>query len=143
MSLAKENDVEIQVGAYLGALSSFLTPDLEDENDVENPDETHFFINVYNGRTLVFCGSSVLKYADVVSGVEGFTMMVRLNGGQNARITNPFLVSTNKDCNYQIKGVPDDFDGAAYRTRLKFGMDTRVIPLRLSEKRVISTLAND
>lgn len=142
MSPAKENEIEIQVAAHLGALSSLLTRGVVDENDLENADETHFVINVDNGRTLGFCGSSDVKYADVVSGGEGFTMMVRLTGGRDARIANPFLVFTNKDCNYPIKGVPDDINGVAYRTGPKGWMDTRVMALWLSEKRVISTLPN-
>lgn len=85
MSPAKVNEIEIQVVAHLGALTFLYTRGVVVDNDVENADETHFFINVDNGRTLGFRGSSDVKYTDVVSGREGFTMMVRQTGGRNER----------------------------------------------------------
>ena len=45
---------------------------------MENIDETHFFINMDNGRTLGFRGDSNVKYADVVAEGEAMTMVVRL-----------------------------------------------------------------
>eukprot|EP00171_Calliarthron_tuberculosum_P003520 IDg3520t1 len=57
-----------------------LTSGQIDENDLGNADETHFLFNVDNGRTLGFAGQSEVKYADVVSGGEGMTMLVRLSG---------------------------------------------------------------
>lgn len=46
-----------------------------------NADEIHFMINMDNGKTLGFCGDEHVPYADVTSGGEALTMLVRLNGG--------------------------------------------------------------
>ena len=73
-----------------------------DENDVENADETHFIINFDNGRTLGFSGDKEVKYADVVSRSEGFTMVMRLPGGRDARIAAPFMIFKNGYRNYPI-----------------------------------------
>ncbi len=51
-----------------------------DENLIENIDETHFVISMDNGRTLGFAGDDNEKYADVVIGGEGITMIVPLTG---------------------------------------------------------------
>lgn len=140
MSPAKEEEVEIEVAAHLGNISGLFAANKLEENDVENADETHFVINVDNGRTLGFCGSSEVKYADVVSGGDGFTMLVRLSGGRDSRIEYPFIVFRNKDRNYPIRGVPDTVDGVAYRTGPKGWIDTTVMPQWLSEIRVIRAL---
>ena len=61
---------------------------------MENFDETHFVINMDNGRTLGFKGDTDVKYADVTSGGEAMTMVVRLNV---RGIENPFMIFKNKD----------------------------------------------
>lgn len=48
------------------------------EYNVENAEETHFAINVDNGRTLGFYGDNEMRWADVVSGGEIMTMVVRI-----------------------------------------------------------------
>ena len=48
---------------------------------MENVDETHFVINMDNGRSLGFRGDSTVKYADVVAGGESMTLVVRISGG--------------------------------------------------------------
>lgn len=63
-----------------------------DQNDISNVDETHFVINVDNGRTLGFYDMEEMKHAEVVSGGEWFTMVVRLSGEREARIEFPFTV---------------------------------------------------
>lgn len=45
---------------------------------MESADETHFLINMDKGRTLGFHGDERVKYADVTSGGEGMTMMIRI-----------------------------------------------------------------
>jgi hypothetical protein len=49
-----------------------------------SPDETHFFINLDNGRTLGLAGNKGARYHDVVSGGQGMTMMVWISGGKGA-----------------------------------------------------------
>lgn len=58
-----------------------------------NDEKTHFIINVGNGKKPTFTGCNNVKYAKVVSGGDGFTMMVIISGGRNARIEPrfPFL----------------------------------------------------
>ena len=98
-SPAKEEELEASVAHHLGTVSGLLSAGKMDENDVENADETNFIINVDNGRTLGFSGDKEVKYADVVSGGEGFTMVVRLNGGPDVRIAAPFMIFKNGDRN--------------------------------------------
>ena len=62
------------------------------EEDIENADETHFVVNMDNGRTFGFTGDVEVRYADVTSGGEGMTMMVRISGGKDAKLENPFMV---------------------------------------------------
>lgn len=142
MSPQKELEIEIDVSRHLGKLKRMLSSGEVDENNIGNADETHFVVNMDNGRTLGFAGSSDVKYADVVSGGEGMTMLVRLSGGRDARIEPPFMVFMNKGRNYPIRGTPDDVDGVAYRTGPKGWMDTLVMPQWLSEERVIKALPN-
>ena len=95
-------------------------------------------INMDNGRTLSFSGESEVKYADVVSGGEGVTIMVRLSGGRDARVQNTFMVFKNSSRSYPIRGVPDDIPGILYGSGQKGWMDTKIIPQWLSEKSLFS-----
>ena len=124
----KELQIEREVATHIGVLCNMLTSGEVDEKDLGNADETHFVINLDKGRTLKFAGGSEVKYADVVSGGEGMTMVVRLSGGRDARIELPFMVFTNKNRNYPIRGVPDNVASGAYRTGPKGWMDTIVMP---------------
>ena len=53
---------------------------LFDENLMENIDETHFVVNMDNGRTLGFWGDTSTKYAEVVSSGDSMTLVVRISG---------------------------------------------------------------
>ena len=59
-------------------------------------DETHFVINMNNERTLRFRGDQAVKYADVVSGGEAMTMVVRITGGRRVTIKPPTIIFTNQ-----------------------------------------------
>lgn len=142
MSPEKKAHIEAEVAAHLGMLCGLLTCGRVDEDDLGNADETHFIINVDNGKTLGFVGSGEVNYTDVVGGGESFTMMVRLSGGRDACIEPPFLVFTNKKRSYPIRGTPDDVAGVTYRTGPKGWMDTHVLSQWLSEERVIKPLGN-
>ncbi|DAZ96362.1 TPA: hypothetical protein N0F65_008012 [Lagenidium giganteum] len=50
-------------------------------------------IDFDTGKTLGFVGEKSIKYADVVSGGEGMTMVVRISGGSTARATRMGLHS--------------------------------------------------
>jgi hypothetical protein len=51
-----------------------------DEDCVENGDETLFFVNMDNRKTLAPAGDKAINYAYIVSGCQGMTMFVRLVG---------------------------------------------------------------
>ncbi|KAF0767390.1 hypothetical protein AaE_002854, partial [Aphanomyces astaci] len=95
LSPAKKEHIEKTVAYHLGELQrGFASGDL-DEDLLCNMDETHFVINEDNGRTLGFRGDSEVKYADVVSGGVGMTMMVFITGGTRARIGSPMMIFQN------------------------------------------------
>ncbi|CAM6103572.1 unnamed protein product [Calypogeia fissa] len=107
---------------------------------VENIDETYFVINMDNGRTLGFVGDTEVKYADVVSGGVGLTMVVRLSGGRESYIQTPMLIFQNDLRSYPIGGVPDDIPGVCYRSGPRGWNDTIVFPQYLMERRVWNQL---
>lgn len=49
-----------------------------------------------------------MKYADVVSGGEPITRIVRLTGGFNTSIEVPMLIFKNGNRSYPRRGVDDD-----------------------------------
>ena len=73
MSPQKEFQNEKEIAFCLGIMKRSFESNLIYENDVQNMDETHFVINVDNGRTLGFTGEDHIKDADVVSGRESVT----------------------------------------------------------------------
>ena len=66
---------------HLGVLQRGFGSGIFDENLMENVDETHFVVNLDNGRTLGFRGDTTVKYVEVVSGGESMTMVIRISGG--------------------------------------------------------------
>jgi hypothetical protein len=84
-SCARLNPIRALVAAHLGELKrGFESGDLN-QDTVENIDETHYVIDFDTGKTLGFVGETSIKYADVVSGGEGMTMVVRLTGGKERK----------------------------------------------------------
>lgn len=83
------------------------------QETVENADESHFIVNVNSSHTLRFKGEKEVRYADVVSGGDGMTMMVHISDGRNGQLENQFMKFKNKDSNYPIRGVPDIVPGVA------------------------------
>ena len=76
-----------------------------------------------NHRTLGFRGSNKSNYANVVGGCDGFTMVLRLNGGIDAKLMHLFLFFKNRDRNYPMVNLPDNIDGVLYRTQPRACMD--------------------
>lgn len=83
-----------------------------------------------------------VKFADVVSGDQGMTMMVMLGGGSQRRLEIPMLIFQNKLRLYPIQGLPDDVLGVCCRTSLKGWMGTRVFEKWLSEPRIMKPILN-
>jgi hypothetical protein len=76
---------------HLGVLKRDFESGALDENCVENGDETHFVINLDNGRILGAFDETEIRYTDVVSGGIGMTMLVRVAGGARAQLQPCFL----------------------------------------------------
>ena len=141
-SPSKEEFIEKEVAYHLCQLCRDFRAGRISENDIENADETHFVINYDNGRTLGFAGEDEVKYAGVVSGGERMAMVVRLSGGLNAKIENPFMVFMDANQSYPIRGVPDDVPGVSHRSGPKGWIDTQMMPKWLKERRVMRPLSN-
>lgn len=88
---------------HLGMLRELKTGVSVGRNDSCNVDQTHFIINIDNGITLGFFGTSNLKYIDVVSGGKGFNLLLRLSGGNDETIEALFMIFKNVDRNYTIR----------------------------------------
>lgn len=81
--------IERSMAFYLGELKRWFEAKVYDENRIENAEEAHFVFNMENGKTFGFKGDPYVKYADVASGGDPITLMVRFSGGANARIKAP------------------------------------------------------
>ena len=127
LQLSNEKEVYIAktVAYHLGQLKRDFDSGKLDENYVENMDETHFVFNMDDGKTLGFIGDNEVKYADVSSGGDPMTMVVRISGGANARLERTMMIFMNKERNYPIKTLPlhEIPDSMAYRTGPKGWMD--------------------
>lgn len=137
LSQAKLQHIEKEVAFHLGELQRGFADGSLDENAIENIDETHFVVDFDNGKTLGFCGDETVKYADVVSGGEGMTMVVRLSGGPSARIHPPMMIFMNSAGNYPIHGVPDKIPGVCYRSSKKGWMTQKLFREYLKERRAM------
>ena len=102
---------------------------------MENIDEAHFVFNMDNDHTRGLRGVDSVNYADVVGGSDGFTMVLRLRGGTNARLEAPFIIFKNRDSNYPMMNLPDNFEGVSYRTQPCGWMENNVFLQWLQESR--------
>lgn len=134
--------VHREVAFHLGGLKRDFDSGTIVEGVVYNADETHFVVDLNDGRTLAMKGDKDVKFADVVSGDVGMTMMVLLGGGATAHLGLPFMIFQNKLGSYPIQGVPDNVPGVCYRSGKKGWMDSRVFAEWLGEKRVLSLLSD-
>ena len=79
-SPSKKFHIELQTAYDTGVLHrGFLSGNFQ-ENYMKNLDETHFVVNLNNGKTLRFRGDKTIKYADVISRGESMTFDVRISG---------------------------------------------------------------
>jgi hypothetical protein len=81
---------------HLGVVQRGFLSGEYNENYIENVDETHFVMNMDNGKTLRFHGDQAVKYVDEVSGGEAMTMVVRITGGIRAAIMTPMIIFMNQ-----------------------------------------------
>jgi hypothetical protein len=89
-----------------------------------------------NGRTLGFRGDTIIKYADVVSGGDSMTMVVRISGGRRSLIEAPMLIFTNGNSRYPIWRLNDNILGVSYKTGPKGWMDHALFSEFFLESRV-------
>lgn len=111
LSPQKELFIEKEMAFHLGVLQRGFASGEFSETHMENMDETHFIIDMDNGRTLSARGEHNIRYADVVSGTTGMTMIVQVIGGKSTKIGVPMMIFSNIDCSYPIRGVSDNFAG--------------------------------
>ena len=84
---------------HLGVPQRGFQSGIFDENLKKNLDETHFTINMDNGHILGFIGDTIIKYANVVTGRDTMTMIIRLLGGCRSMVEAPMLIFTNGNNN--------------------------------------------
>ena len=126
-SLEKERQIEMNTIHHLGVLQRDFQSGIFDENLMGNLDETHFTVNMDNGRILGFRGDTVVKYADVIIGEDAITMVIRISGGCRSIVEDPMLIFTNGTSNYPIKGLDDTIPKVCYQTGLKGWDGPRII----------------
>jgi hypothetical protein len=133
--LEKEIQIEMRAAHHLGVLQRDFQTGIFDENLIKNIVETHFVINMDNGRTLGFRGDTTVKYADVISGGDSMTMVVRISEGRRSLIEASMFIFTNGNSRYPIRGLDDNILGISYRTMPKCWMDQALFPKYFTEPR--------
>lgn len=140
LSDAKILLIEKEVAYHLGQLKKGFERGELEEDCIENEDETHFVLNMDNGRTLGLKEEESVKYSDFVSDGDPITMMVRFTGGKNASIQPCMLIFKNQNRSYPIRGIPDNVPGVCYRSSPKGWMDRETRIEWLSEPRALPRL---
>ncbi|KAL0251054.1 hypothetical protein GEMRC1_000268 [Eukaryota sp. GEM-RC1] len=136
ISPSKTAEIEREVAFHLGKLKRLFDSGDLNEYLVENFDETHFILNVDSGYTLAQRGQKEIKYADVVSGTVGFTMVVRLTGGAQGKLTPIFIIFQNASSSYPIRDVDDDMPLVGYRSSKKGWMTRKLLSQYFSNRKV-------
>jgi hypothetical protein len=131
----KERQIEMNTAYHLGVFQRGFQSRIFDENLMENLDETHFTVNMDNGRTLGFRGDTVVKYADVIAGGDTMTMVIRILGGRRSMVEAPMLIFTNGSSNYPFRGLEDTIPGVCYRTGPKGWLDQALFSQYFEEPR--------
>ena len=72
-----------------------------------------------------------------MGGADTFTTILPLIGGTSANLKAPFIIFKNRDGNYPMKNLPDNNDGASYRTQPLGWMDNNTFLHWLQEPRAI------
>jgi hypothetical protein len=114
LSPQKQIFIEKEVAFHMGVLQRGFESGEFDNVEMCNMDETHFVIDMDNGKTLGLRGDVDVRYADVVGGTVGMTMVVMLTGGLSSNLGTPMMIFVNDDCNYPMRGLPDTVPGTVY-----------------------------
>eukprot|EP00644_Phytophthora_capsici_P010720 jgi/Phyca11/104621/e_gw1.9.875.1 len=70
VSVEKQMQIDRAVARHLGELKRQFEEDTLDPNEQYNMDESHFVIDLDDGKTLDFVGSQSVKYRSIVSGTR-------------------------------------------------------------------------
>lgn len=138
LSDKKTEFVHRSVAYHLGVVCTRFREKSLDPDMCGNMDETHLIIDMKRPRILGFRGEGTLKYADVVSGGESMTLVLRISGGANAKLHPAFLIFQNDRRSHPIRGVADDVPGVSYRSSPKGWMDRVTFKEYMKEPRAIS-----
>ncbi|KAG6974423.1 hypothetical protein JG688_00003080 [Phytophthora aleatoria] len=95
---------------------NFFDDGILDPDRQNNTDESHFIIDLDDGKMLDFRGADKVKNRSIVAGREGITMCVLLRGGSDAKVMCQMLIFKTKKSSYPIQGLLDSVAGAAYRS---------------------------
>ena len=125
----------MHIAYHLGVLHRGFQNGVFDKNLMENLDETHFMVNMDNGKALGFRGDTSVKYADVVAGGEAMTMVVRISGGRESSLEAHMIIFTNANSNYPIRGLEDSIPRVFYHTGPKGWMDQFIFSQYFMEPR--------
>jgi hypothetical protein len=87
---------------HLGVLHRGFSNGKFDKNLMEYINETHFVVNMNNGRTSGFRSDTTISYVEVVSGGDSMTTVIRISGGRRSMIEASMLIFTNSNDNYSI-----------------------------------------
>lgn len=140
MTASKREIIHRKVAFHLGRLcQDFKTGRIHD-NDIWHGDEKRLVIHLRLSTMLVFRGEKEVN-ADVVSGDDGITLLVALNGGFDARLTPSSTDFKNEYRLYPIRNVEDDVPGVSYRSSAKGGMDAYIFDKWLDESRIFKALS--
>ncbi len=102
MSSSKTEHIEKYVAYHLGHVKrDFETGVLDETSSKISMRRISLSIWIMVAHSALLVTKNV-KYADVVSGGEGITMIVRLTGGKGAQIETTFLMFINKSRKYPL-----------------------------------------
>ena len=92
VSAGKQRDIEKGVAYHLGCVKQLFGSGDLDENLVKNIDENNFLVNMDNRITITKKASKNFKYANVVSGGEGMTLVAIITRGSNSKIHSYMMI---------------------------------------------------
>jgi hypothetical protein len=126
VSPEKKQLLEKELAYHLGQLKAGFENGEFDPNNCYNVDETHFILDMRSGQIFVPKGEKDVKIMEVVSGSEGFTVVMTLKGGVDAKVMNLFVIFRNQDSSYPIQNVPDNVPHVTYRSNPTAFMNTKL-----------------
>ncbi|OWZ03895.1 hypothetical protein PHMEG_00024295 [Phytophthora megakarya] len=116
VSDAKTAQIEQSAAYHLDRVKHLFDDGVLDPDQQYTMDESHFIIDLDDGKTLDFRDADKVKYRSIFSGREGITMCVLLRGGSDVKRLYSMLIFKNKGFNYPIQGLPDAVDGISDRS---------------------------